>query len=132
MSREGFGIHVSDLDAAVSFWNLLGADLVVEEACDGQGPYAWGGLGRGLISIQETGDPTKWTRNLEICLERACVISTMAALEAHGHPTALTVGGTLSTVSPCGGVKVIVVEPRRAQPERRDWQPGWGESGGGA
>jgi hypothetical protein len=131
MSREGFGIHVADLAEAVAFWTTLGADLVVEEPCDGQGPYAWGGLGRWLLSIHETGDPSKWTRGLEICLER-CVISTMAAMEAHGYLTVLTVGGTLSTASPCGGIKVIVVDPRRAQPERRDWQPGWGESGGGA
>jgi hypothetical protein len=105
---------------------------VVEEPCDEQGPYAWGGLGRWLLSIHQTSDPQRQTRGLELCLELPCVISAMSSLEAHGHPTALTVGGTLSTVSPCGGVKVIVVEPRRAQPERRDWQPGWGESGGGA
>ena len=127
MSREGFGMNVPNLNAAVEFWNLLGADLVVEEDCDDRGPYAWGGLGRGLISIQETGDRDKWTRGLEICLELPCVISVMAALEVHKHPTALTVGGTLSTVSPCGGIKVIVVEPRRAQ-ERREWEPGFGES----
>ena len=59
MSRDGFGMHVPDLDAAVEFWNILGADLVYEESCDDRGPYAWGGLGRGLISIQETSDPTK-------------------------------------------------------------------------
>ena len=128
MSRDGFGIHVPDLDAAVAFWTILGADLIVEDECDGQGPYAWGGLGRGLISIQETSDREKWTKNLEICRELPCVISTMSALEAHGHPTVLTVGGTLSTVSPCGGVKIIVVEPRRVQRERRTWEPGWGES----
>ncbi len=127
VSRDGFGIHVPDLVAAVEFWNLLGADLIVEEDCDDRGPYAWGGLGRGLISIQETSDEAKWTRNLEICVER-CVISTMAALEAHGYVTSLTVGGTLSTVSPCGGIKVIVVDPRRVQREHRTWEPGWGES----
>jgi hypothetical protein len=128
MTREGFAIHVPDLDAAVQFWHLLGADLVAEEACDGQGPYAWGGLGRWLLSIHETSDPERQTRGLEVCLERRCVISTMAALESHRHPTALTVGGTLSTMSPCGGIKVIIVEPRRAQPERRDWEPGFGTS----
>ena len=128
MSRDGFGMHVPNLDAAVAFWNILGADLEVEDECDGQGPYAWGGLGRGLISIQETSDPAKWTKNLEICRELPCVISTMAALEAHGYPTILTVGGTLSTASPCGGVKVIVVEVRRVQRERREWEPGFGES----
>ena len=128
MSRDGFGIHVPSLDAAVEFWNLLGADLIVEDECDGQGPYAWGGLGRGLVSIQETSDATKWTRNLEICRELPCVITVMAALEAHGHLTVLTVGGTLSTASPCGGVKVIVVEPRRQVQDRREWEPGFGES----
>ena len=127
MSREGFGMHVPSLDEAVAFWHILGADLEVEDECDGQGPYAWGGLGRGLISIQQTSDPEKWTRNLEICVER-CVITTMAVLEEHGHITSLTVGGTLSTISPCGGIKVIVVDPRRVQREHRTWEPGFGES----
>ena len=120
-------MHVPSLDEAVAFWTILGADLEVEEDCDDRGPYAWGGLGRGLISIQETSDPERWTRGLEICRE-LCVISTMAALEAHGYVTSLTVGGTLSTISPCGGIKVIVVDPRRVQREHRTWEPGFGES----
>ena len=128
VSQAGVGLRCADIEASARFYDgILGAaDLVYED--DPEQPHFWGGLGKRLmLSLMTAEAPDRVTRNLDICVEVPCVVTVMGRLEEWGIPNSLTVNGTLATVDPDGN-RVVVVEVRRVRQERREWEPGFGES----